>query len=656
MSISFNHKTLRPRLLTALICLMASFNVSIASELQVHQSQTSTFTKGVNLSDWFLANRAEEIKKDQYTLSDFINIKSLGIDVVRLPIRLTAMTDESANYVLNPLFFQKLDYALDIAEQTGMNIIIDNHAFPLNNQDQKLFRIWKQIATYCKDRSELIYYELMNEPGGDYLKNNWPAIQGKLIDSIRTVDKKHKIIVTATVTNGKIDFENLPYYSDTNLIYTFHFYKPFLFTHQGAWWTQIKDVSGIPFPYNKERMPECPPELKGTGEWGDELFYNYPTEGTLEKIKQSIDEVVSFAKKRNVKLYCGEFGVYMKSVDNNERVKWYKVVTDYLNYHSIPWTTWDYHNTFGLFVNNSVSYNFDTDLNVPLLEALGFTVPEHYMTGKIPDLSIYSDSPGAYISLSFWPNVGGAMAETTTIAYESSRAIEWIPGERPYGDLGFVFWNNFLNSPINLSSYAENLSSLKFWFKSSSAIDPTKVALTCKFTNFSEDGIPYENVFELTDQQLKFDGNWHKISIPLSAFADKGTYHNGIFYPAGKFSWTKINKLKISTKNTDLKGTVLYFDEFKINSDMISEEKGITTSDYLLIYPTIIKDKAYLKTGNISGNIRLYNISGNLVHDFGTIEANSTHVWHDFQHIPNGIYFAKASNNTYTTTKVIINK
>jgi endoglucanase len=635
---------------------MVSFSVSIASELQVHQSQTSTFTKGVNLSDWFLANRAEEIKKDQYTLSDFINIKSLGIDVVRLPIRLTAMTDESANYVLNPVFFQKLDYALDIAEQTGMNIIIDNHAFPLNNQDQKLFKIWKQIATHCKDRSELIYYELMNEPGGDYLKNNWPTIQGKLIDSIRTVDKTHKIIVTATVTNGKIDFEKLPFYTDANLIYTFHFYKPFLFTHQGAWWTQIKDVSGIPFPYNKERMPECPPELKGTGEWGDELFYNYPTEGTLEKIKQSIDEIVNFAKNRNVKLYCGEFGVYMKSVENNERVKWYKVVTDYLNYKNIPWTTWDYHNAFGLFVNNSVSYNFETDLNVPLLEALGFTVPEHYITGKIPDLSIYSDTPGAYISFSFWPNVGGTMAETTTTAYESSRAIEWIPGERPYGDLGFVFWNNFLNSPINLSSYADNLSSLKFWFKSSSAIDPAKVALTCKFTNFSEDGIPYENVFELTDQQLKFDGNWHKISIPLSAFADKGTYHNGIFYPAGKFSWTKINKLKISTKNTDLKGTVLYFDEFKISSDMISEEKGISTSEYLQVYPTIIKDKAYLKTGNTSGNIRLYNISGNLVHDFGTIEANSTHVWLDFQHIPNGIYFAKATNNTYTTAKIIITK
>lgn len=655
MYIFFNYLTFLPHFLTILLCLMPGMNVAVAAEHQIHQDQSSTFNKGVNLSNWFLANRAEEIKKDQYTLTDFVNIKSLGVDVIRLPVRLTSMTDESANHILSPVFFQKLDYALDLAEQTGINIIIDNHAFPTNNQDQKLFKIWKQLAQHCKNRSGLVYYELMNEPGGDYLKNNWPSLQGKLIDTIRTVDKIHKIIVTATVTNGKIDFEKLPNYSDPNLIYTFHFYKPFLFTHQGAWWTQIKDVRGIPFPYNKDRMPEMPPELKGTGEWGDELFYNYPTEGTLDKIKLYVDEVVSFAKKRNVKLYCGEFGVYMKFVENQERVKWYKVVADYLNYHNIPWTTWDYHNAFGLFVDNSVGYSFEKDLNIPLLESLGFNVPDHYKTGKIPDLNIYSDSPGAYISLSFWPNEGGEMVETTTTSYNSNRAIKWIPGDKPYADLAFVFWNNLLNAPISLTTYSDNLSNLEFWFKSTSIVNPAKIALTCKFTNFSGDGIPYENVFELTSQQLLFDGNWHKVSIPLSSFIDKGTYHNGNFYPAGKFSWEKINKLKISTKNTDLKGTVLYFDEFKISTDVISGDKVSVALDQLLIYPSVIQEKAYLKTGSASCSLQLYNLSGSMVYDFGTLEANTTHPM-NIQHIPNGIYFAKSTGNTYPTVKIIVNK
>jgi hypothetical protein len=42
---------------------------------------------------------------------------------------------------------------------------------------------------------------------------------------------------------------------------------------------------------------------------------------------------------------------------------------------------WDYRNSFGLF-NNGSQEIFDSDLNVPLLKALEFNVPESYQLKK----------------------------------------------------------------------------------------------------------------------------------------------------------------------------------------------------------------------------------------------------------------------------------
>ena len=44
------------------------------------------FTKGLNLPDWFNVAEARWLNPDTYTEKDFDQLKSLGIDVVRLPI------------------------------------------------------------------------------------------------------------------------------------------------------------------------------------------------------------------------------------------------------------------------------------------------------------------------------------------------------------------------------------------------------------------------------------------------------------------------------------------------------------------------------------------------------------------------------------------
>jgi endoglucanase len=87
-----------------------------------------------------------------------------------------------------------------------------------------------------------------------------------------------------------------------------------------------------------------------------------------------IDIAVNFKKTRNVRIFCGEFGALDWKSDPADRVYWYSVVTQYLQENSIAWTIWDYKGGFGLF-NKGSKLDFNHDLNIPLLRALGFNMP-----------------------------------------------------------------------------------------------------------------------------------------------------------------------------------------------------------------------------------------------------------------------------------------
>jgi len=75
------------------------------------------FSRGVNLTNWFQAGNAKQIQFTKYTKQDFIRIKSLGCDVIRLPINLHFMSNGSPDYTIDPLFFDFLDQVVDWAEE-----------------------------------------------------------------------------------------------------------------------------------------------------------------------------------------------------------------------------------------------------------------------------------------------------------------------------------------------------------------------------------------------------------------------------------------------------------------------------------------------------------------------------------------------------------
>ena len=334
------------------------------------------FSRGVNLAEWFQADNVHQMSFAKYTKQDLINIKSLGCDVVRLPINMHYMTFGAPDYTFDPLFYTYLDSVVTWAENLNLYLLLDNHTFSSTAHTDTsvgpiLVKVWGQMAEHYKNRSKYIMYEILNEPH-DIPTRDWGVIQQNVINTIRAKDTKHTIIIGGSSYNHYTELKNLPIYADTNLLYTFHFYDPFIFSHQGASWTSLKPITGVPFPYDALKMPARQVSLKGT--WGDSLLNCYNIDGTEGKIKLLIDVAINFKNTRNINIFCGEFGAYIPNSKDSDRTYWHEVVRKYLEVKGIPWILWSYQGGFGLFKPGSAEL-FNYDLNIPLLNALGLKVP-----------------------------------------------------------------------------------------------------------------------------------------------------------------------------------------------------------------------------------------------------------------------------------------
>jgi aryl-phospho-beta-D-glucosidase BglC (GH1 family) len=336
---------------------------------------TSEFKMGVNFNQWFEATGFQQIDFNKYKKKDFLNLKKMNGGIVRLPINFEAMTSGSPNYTINNNFFAYLDSAVNWAEELNMYLIIDNHTFYqdpriYNVIEDRLNKMWNQISLRYKDRSNYILYETCNEPR-EVSDSLWGSIQQHVINTIRSNDNKHTIIVTAANWSNYANLTYLPVYTDNNLIYTFHFYDPMVFTHQNASFINpaTNSLRNIPFPYNPSRMPSFPNDLLGTS--FETQYNNYNQLGTVDHIRQLLDIAINFKKTRHVRVFCGELGVHIPGAQNYDRVQWYNTVCSYLTQNNIPFTMWDYKDVFGLYEYPKKSFPYD--LNTQLLSAIGLS-------------------------------------------------------------------------------------------------------------------------------------------------------------------------------------------------------------------------------------------------------------------------------------------
>lgn len=343
----------------------------------------ASFTKGVNLSGCFEVGagcNANNIWMGHINDIHFSFLNSRGVDVVRVPMQMGYFIDNAGyQYHLQDVFFQRLDELLNLAEKYDMSVIVDNHVWGYydkqTNPQECMTAVWRQVANHCKDRSVKVVYELFNEPDGQYWIDNWHNVQGNLISTIRQVDTKHTIVVTPAPYKSIADLPKTGGYSDKNLLYTYHCYFPYEFTHQGVPYqgSVVTNIGGkLHFPY--QSGDEKAAEL--VTDHYSQVYYdvkNYASRGTVGALHENIHTELAAAAARGGKLFVGEFGTaWAYGMDDASRCNWLRNVVSYLDANKAMWTLWCYANDFGIFKHLSPNINPTADLNVNVAEALGF--------------------------------------------------------------------------------------------------------------------------------------------------------------------------------------------------------------------------------------------------------------------------------------------
>ena len=528
------------------------------------------FTKGVNMTSWFEIWEKGIPNLNKYSYQDFLNLKELGVDVVRLPVHFYMMMDDKSGE-LEEIVWNYLDQVCDWAEELEIYLIIDNHSFNKGKYPsakvvrKHLETIWPQIAERYKDRSEYILYEILNEP--QISQESWVKIQKDILSLIREHDTKHTVVVTGANWGGRDAMLKLKPLNDDNLIYSFHYYDPFYFSHQGVDNSnELAALHDIPFPYDKNRMPALEGAAKGSYLEQDFKTY-YPTVATEKTMHADLQKAVDFSIKYDVPVFVGEFGVYSKTAPYEDRIRWFETVGKIFQEFGFSYTIWGYDDVFSFFKKGKLEYPYG--LEPRILKALDFNVPEGAGTENqnppspqsLP-LVLYDDLPGKNIVANIWHSLENSVIASRKGDCPEGKFYYLLSDLSRHNNLTFTFKNKNLTSASDLEN-----ACLHFYIKTEDESQNLQIRFVEPDT---KDNIPWRFAYDFPISECS-PGEWYLCEIPLSEFRitgawtnlDGGKWYNVTDVDDDPFDWSDVYGLEFVPDAADLKGSIC-LDDIKI--------------------------------------------------------------------------------------------
>ncbi len=312
--------------------------------------RAAKLNNGINIS-WLEQTWNNHIVSDTVIQrSDFALLKKLGFTTIRLPVAFTYFDDKKIE--LNEVF-KRIDEVLKLCKEYNFNLIVDYHSGRLKNDNYltetpKIVDTWQKVAKYyIAESPDKLFFDVYNEP----VVNDqvWKDAAYNIVAGIRKIDKKRTLLVGASNYNSIYELSRFERLADDNIIYAFHFYEPFFFTHQGAEWVGNETATtGVAFPYSEENFPRLNPRAKNT--WGETKYYEYRNDGNEQSLLDKLSKYVKpWSDKYHVPVVCSEYGAYNKYADPDSRCRYIKAMRKTLKTLNIPGLMWEYNDGFSIF-------------------------------------------------------------------------------------------------------------------------------------------------------------------------------------------------------------------------------------------------------------------------------------------------------------------
>ena len=314
-------------------------------------------SKGANICRWF--RYPDPDTQDHFnnyiSESEAKKIRAMGITHVRLCI--------TPKYILNPAngavietFAKQIDAAITRFHKADLLVVVDIHneeREPEGNTtwEKNFVKFW---GTYARRLSKfdpsMTVLEIINEPVYENKENLWLALNPQLVSAIRKSAPRNTIITSGPNWGGIWGLMKMKPVADRNVVYSFHCYDPFTFTHQGATWAgpDVIPLKGVPYPSSPALVEPLIAGLAGHPN-SQKMLTDYGKENwNKAKMQQNFKQAIDWGKTNHVSLYCGEFGVFPQNSLPKHRANWFRDFGQVLAENKIGWSVWGWDEGFGL--------------------------------------------------------------------------------------------------------------------------------------------------------------------------------------------------------------------------------------------------------------------------------------------------------------------
>ena len=237
------------------------------------------FRRGVNVWPWFSLTREYPAPSREYgwppfqigrpvpTAADLRRLRASGLDFIRLPVDpgpFLAMTPEQVAPITDMLM-----HAVGTAIEAGLRVVVNVQANAATHYwtPQNLFSstaapafeayrafIGALAGRLAQFDARMVALEPVNEPPQACGAPAWSEVQAALLTAARTAAPDLLLIATGScgsMVSGLAALDPAPLRAFEPIMFTFHFYEPYLFTHQGAPWMSepvYRALNAVPWP------------------------------------------------------------------------------------------------------------------------------------------------------------------------------------------------------------------------------------------------------------------------------------------------------------------------------------------------------------------------------------------------------------------------
>jgi len=347
----------------------------------VPRSRLDRLATGTNVCLWFRSPRNPSAEHFTNYISEHeaAYMARLGLRHVRLCVAPRVIMDRTSGDIIDERCKQ-LDAAIERFHRAGLLVMVDIHnedrAAELDPAWQDAFvRFWSLLAArLSRFDPEMTMLETINEPVFDRREEEWNTLNARLAEAIRKKAPKHTIVTTGPNWGGIDGLKKLRLLPDKNVVYSFHCYDPFTFTHQGATWCgdAVKPLRNVPYPSSPEAVEPLLASLEATPA-SKKMVETYGQERwNKQKLAARFRQGIDWGTRNQVPLYCGEFGVFPPRSKPEHRANWFRDFGEVLAENYIGWAVWGWDEGFGL-ARKMVDGKPTVDTVVA--KALGLTLP-----------------------------------------------------------------------------------------------------------------------------------------------------------------------------------------------------------------------------------------------------------------------------------------